>query len=981
MKNNCINYLFLILIFISSHLSLSAQCNRMADSLELVKLYNATGGPNWTNKWDLTKPIETWYGVKIMQNCIKALNLSNNNLISTGSIYTFRLQSPDTLILKNNRITSQLPLEINPNIKLLDLSNNDFRLCIPDSYKILCNTNATVDLSFNFELPWDGSFNQFCFSSTQIGAPCRNGGACSFIQNNCSCSRVNFRISISDSLELVKFNKALDGDNWKVKWDFTKPVPEWHGFKNSIQFSNCDRFDLNLSDNQLKGEIPSLNIPGLKSLNISNNKIFGMFPSLSGLPNLTTLNIVGNSFSGPVPDPQAPALGGLDLSGNLFTGAPPNFSGLPSATSIDISDNPISGQLPDFNKLKSCTNLKITNTNISGKVPNFKDFPGGASIDLSHNQNSAWYNNSTFDSIRNLDLSYNQIKGTVPKTSFKKLRSIFLQGNCIENFDIRSADIPLNPRIDLSENKLTCEDIKFSTSSLVYIIKNQAKVFKDKKYYFKVGQYGEIQTDTDTLLTNNRYTWFKNGNQIALSPPNNTSNRKFVWNNIKLTDAGRYSFMYFNASISSKLTLESYPINVKVCDIKSDSSELVRLYNSLGGSMWKNKTNWLELGKAIKNWYGIRIDSLGCIQSINLNNNNLVGVLPALNINTLDSLNLSENKISGEIPELKIPFIKYINLRSNQLTGDFPDTRVEWMDLAGLDLGNNNLVGPIPPDLGDICELHELKLDRNKIIGNLPEELTRLQKLEIGKVDFSNNLIDTLKPKIVYFCKFGDEVLESNPSFGKFQSICNQTCNNLGWNYLANQKWFQDSLKNQQCSCKVTSGLSTIKQNEFAFISKKCFDAELKTFYQHFDFYDCAGKLVDTIYATNTRIFASFGSVPLDTFKNIPFYTYWKCGDTLQRNAVDLSEIIPKKEFFDSNNDDSIICYPNPVDNILRCDVLEKLKTISISDIQGRKINLHKFLQRDHQIEIDFSGVQSGIYLLEMWTDSGRSYRKVIKGE
>ncbi len=65
--------------------------------------------------------------------------------------------------------------------------------------------------------------------------------------------------------------------------------------------------------------------------------------------------------------------------------------------------------------------------------------------------------------------------------------------------------------------------------------------------------------------------------------------------------------------------------------------------------MWKNKTNWLELGKAIKNWYGIRIDSLGCIQSINLNNNNLVGVLPALDLNTLDTLINQSNKISAEI--------------------------------------------------------------------------------------------------------------------------------------------------------------------------------------------------------------------------------------------------------------------------------------------------------------------------------------------
>ncbi|MBK8280179.1 MAG: hypothetical protein IPK94_08735 [Saprospiraceae bacterium] len=41
----------------------SLVCDRRSDSLELVKFYNATRGPNWTIKWDLSKSMNTWYGI------------------------------------------------------------------------------------------------------------------------------------------------------------------------------------------------------------------------------------------------------------------------------------------------------------------------------------------------------------------------------------------------------------------------------------------------------------------------------------------------------------------------------------------------------------------------------------------------------------------------------------------------------------------------------------------------------------------------------------------------------------------------------------------------------------------------------------------------------------------------------------------------------------------------------------------------------
>ena len=47
----------------------------------LLKLYQSTNGSQWTVKWDLTKPVSTWFGVRLEGEKVVSVNLSNNNLI------------------------------------------------------------------------------------------------------------------------------------------------------------------------------------------------------------------------------------------------------------------------------------------------------------------------------------------------------------------------------------------------------------------------------------------------------------------------------------------------------------------------------------------------------------------------------------------------------------------------------------------------------------------------------------------------------------------------------------------------------------------------------------------------------------------------------------------------------------------------------------------------------------------------------------
>jgi len=42
----------------------------------LIKLHQQTGGEQWKVKWDLSAPVETWYGVRIQNN--KVVSIQKN---------------------------------------------------------------------------------------------------------------------------------------------------------------------------------------------------------------------------------------------------------------------------------------------------------------------------------------------------------------------------------------------------------------------------------------------------------------------------------------------------------------------------------------------------------------------------------------------------------------------------------------------------------------------------------------------------------------------------------------------------------------------------------------------------------------------------------------------------------------------------------------------------------------------------------------
>jgi len=85
------------------------------------------------------------------------------------------------------------------------------------------------------------------------------------------------------------------------------------------------------------------------------------------------------------------------------------------------------------------------------------------------------------------------------------------------------------------------------------------------------------------------------------------------------------------------------------CDRKTDSLALLNLYATTQGHSWQTKWN---LTQSIDQWHGILLNDLGCVQKIDLSNNQLFGELPheIQELQYLDTLILSNNTICGKIP-------------------------------------------------------------------------------------------------------------------------------------------------------------------------------------------------------------------------------------------------------------------------------------------------------------------------------------------
>ena len=141
-----------------------------------------------------------------------------------------------------------------------------------------------------------------------------------------------------------------------------------------------------------------------------------------------------------------------------------------------------------------------------------------------------------------------------------------------------------------------------------------------------------------------------------------------------------------------------------------DRAALVAFYDATNGDNWTDNTDWLT-DAHIYGWYGVTVNIDGSVTRLILEENNLVGNMPA-ELGDLSSLT-------------------ELNLWNNRLTGDIPSELSNLTKLRTMDIGRNQLEGEIPPELGSISNLEKLWLDRNQLTGKIPVELSNLTDLTV----------------------------------------------------------------------------------------------------------------------------------------------------------------------------------------------------------------------------------------------------------
>ncbi|KAL5166515.1 Receptor-like protein 1 [Glycine soja] len=397
-------------------------------------------------------------------------------------------------------------------------------------------------------------------------------------------------------------------------------IPRQLGQMNSLD-------SLDLSDNQLSGEIPE-DIFGvghqLNSLKLSNNMLEG--PILN-IPNgLMTLLLNNNRFTGRLQSNIFNAsIISLDVSNNHLVGKIPSLiKNLSSLSKLYLSNNHFEGSIPlELGELEYLTYLDLSQNNFVGLVPSFVN-SSVAFIHLNNNRLSGlskrmFHGNS---SLVMLDLSYNEISNNlqdlIHNLSYKRLNFLILKGNHF------MGDIPkqLCQLIDL--NMLDLSHNNFSG----VIPKCLGKMPFENK-------------NPKDLLA--RFSIFDPPDRHIVAPPPLTP----ILNEQE------------KANFTTKERTDTYMGRVRVYMSGIDLS-----HNKLKGNIPS------ELGYLTK------------IRALNLSHNDLTGQIPVTFslLAQIESLDLSFNMLNSQIPPQlsMLTSLEVFSVAHNNLSGPTPDFKGQF---------------------------------------------------------------------------------------------------------------------------------------------------------------------------------------------------------------------------------------------------------------------------------------------------------------
>ena len=309
----------------------------------LIALFNAAGGPSWTNKanWQV-EPLEadgfskrgtenTWYGVttNAENTYVRAIALTSNNLDGTIPPELGNLTNLETLLLYLNQLDGSIPAQLGnlPILSTLSLHTNQLDGEIPDELGNLANltylrlSNNLLSGGIPSTFGQLTKLQQLSLANNRLTGiiPAGLGGLSNLIlldlNNNQLSGPIPAELGNSSNLvELDLYRNSLTGE-----------IPSSLGSLAKLQY-------LRLHNNYLTGSIPSSfsGLTALRTLFLYTNQLSGVIPdTLGGLATLQQLSIYGNKLEGPIPTTLTGLTGllagGVDFAYNLLYTSDPTL--------------------------------------------------------------------------------------------------------------------------------------------------------------------------------------------------------------------------------------------------------------------------------------------------------------------------------------------------------------------------------------------------------------------------------------------------------------------------------------------------------------------------------------------------------------------------------------------------------------------------------------------------------------------------------
>ncbi|PPR86361.1 hypothetical protein GOBAR_AA34328 [Gossypium barbadense] len=310
------------------------------------------------------------------QNDLSFIDLSDNNFGGNPFWLLENNTRMRAFLIEGNSFMGHfnIPSHPNPNMSIVDISNNKIQGPIPANICSIFPQLARLNLSsnslqgnippclvsLNTMLMIDMSHNQLYGGIPEMSA---QSDSLMFLRlsNNHLSGKITPTIFCSPSLKFLYLNgNKFDGN-----------IP-------SIDISTFPYYslsDIDLSNNNLSGELPRWiwNVSNLHTLVVSNNQLKGLIPmELCYLDSLEILDLSKNNFFGPIPSCfHAQSIKHLHLSRNRLSGTLRNaFFNSSSLVTLDLCENQLTSEIPyKIGTLSALSVLLLKANYFVGEIP------------------------------------------------------------------------------------------------------------------------------------------------------------------------------------------------------------------------------------------------------------------------------------------------------------------------------------------------------------------------------------------------------------------------------------------------------------------------------------------------------------------------------------------------------------------------------------------------------------------------------------